>query len=145
MYWLLLSILPFIENRGAIPLAILQGVNPFLAWIISSFLSFLGGFLSYLFLEKIETTVRKTPLGYLYDTFIDKIRKKRRSYIDRYGELALFLFVAVPLPGSGAYSGSLFAYLFNLSPIKTAVGLLAGTLVSGLIVLTASVSLGVLV
>ena len=145
MYWLLLSLVPFVENRGAIPLAILTGVNPFIAWIASSFLSFLGGFATYLFLEKAELFIRETPLRMLYERFLDRVRKKGKYYVDRYGELALFLFVALPLPGSGAYSGSLFAYLFDLPPSKTAIGLLAGAFVAGLLVLTASVSLGALV
>ncbi len=144
MYWALVSLLPTLENRAGIPLAIFSGVDPFFAWIVSSFLSFLGGFTTYLLLRHVEPLLLRTPLRGLYSHYISSLRRRAKKY-EKWEALALPLFVAVPLPGSGAYTGALLAYLLGLKKGETALGLFLGTYAAGLLVLTASVSLRVLV
>ncbi len=145
MEWVVMSLLPFVENRGGIPVAIMSGIDPLTAWIISSSLSFLGGFVIYILLGRLEPVLRKSPLSPLFNRVVDRVREKGRRYIERFGGFALFFLVAIPFPGSGAYTGALFAYLFKISLKATVTGLLTGVLVSGLFILTASVSLMALI
>ena len=144
MYWALVSLLPTLENRAGIPLAIFSGVSPLYAWLMSSFLSFIGGFATFLLLRYVEPLLLRTPLKDLYLRYISSLRKKAEKY-EKLEALALPFFVAIPLPGSGAYTGALLAYLLGLNKKETAIGLFTGVYVAGLIVLTASVSLEALI
>ena len=81
----------------------------------------------------------------MYTAYLRRIREKGERYVERYGKYALIVFVAVPFPGSGAYSGALFSYLFGLKLRDVALGLFIGTLLSGLLVTLTSVSLAALV
>ena len=145
MDWLLVSLLPGLENRAGIPLAILRGVNPFVAWIISSLLSFAAGLLVLLFLSRLEELVLLTPLSNLYKAVSENVRKRVYKYVEKYGRFALPVFVAVPMPGSGVYSGALAAFLLGMKKEEALVGLLVGSFLSGLIVLIASASLRALI
>ncbi len=125
--WIIASILPGLENRIGIPLAIIGGIPIHLAVILSSLLSAMAGIATFYILKVLE------ELGLARLLPIHWVRKRFEPY-RRYGKLALPLFVAVPLPGSGAYTGALAAFLVGLNERETAAGLLLGTLLAGIIV-----------
>ena len=82
----------------------------------------------------------------LFDRYLENLRKRGKPKVDKYGFWGLFLFVAVPLPLTGAYTGTILAWLLGMNWKKAfpAVGL--GVLVAGAIVLliTYLVKLGIL-
>lgn len=141
------SMLPITELRGAIPwflatrpdlsvclvyiLAVVGNILPtfFLLWFLPKFTDFVHRhFPDHNFLKKIINWIYK------------KSHAKHSKKIEKYGSLALILIVAIPLPGTGSWTGSLIAFLFNI-PYWKAMGLISiGVLIAGLVV--TGVSLG---
>lgn len=139
MEWLnilLISMFPLSELRGAIPYAALMNVNPLEAYLLAVIGNFLPIPLLLLILHKAETLIRRIPiLGDAYSFFVRRVEKKRKI-VEKYGYLGLTLFVAVPLPITGAWTGSLIAFLMHLDRKKSMVFIFMGILIAGLIVLT---------
>jgi uncharacterized membrane protein len=144
--WVLLAtVSPISELRGGIPLGILQyGLDPlfifFIAVIANALIFFPVFFALRLFYDKL---LYRIPL---FDKYLDNLRKRGKPKVDKYGFWGLFLFVAVPLPITGAYTGTILAWLLGMDWRKAfpAVGL--GVIVAGAIVLliTRLIELGIL-
>ena len=108
------AVLPVIEVRGAIPVGIALGMSPIHATIIA----FLGSIIPIPF---IMLTIRPI-FKYLRTTrafkkMVNKLTKKsmeKSKNIQKYGYIGLFIFVAIPLPGTGVWSGSLIASLLDM-------------------------------
>ncbi|MGM9937095.1 MAG: COG2426 family protein, partial [Candidatus Ornithomonoglobus sp.] len=66
--------------------------------------------------------------------WIEAKAMKKSTQIEKYGYLGLFLFVAVPLPGTGAWTGSLLAVLFGLKPAKSLLFIFLGVLTAGFVI-----------
>ena len=85
-----------------------------------------------LFIDKIFVWLKKTKLK----NFVEKIENKAMSksdQIQKYGKIGLFLFVAIPLPGTGAWTGSLIASLLRMKMKDSLPWIFLGVLVAGLI------------
>lgn len=132
---LILSSLPVIEIRGGIPLAISLGFTPWEAY----FLSALGNIIIILPLLKclnfLEQYFRRIPIiKNIYQNSVRKVLNKHEQYL-KYGKYVLFLFVAIPLPTTGAWTACLASYIFRI-PIKSSFWIItAGVFTAGLIVL----------
>ena len=136
LYVLLITVLPAIELRGSIPVGIGMGAGILPVFILATVANVLIIFPIFLFLDKFFPYFQK-KVGFV-DKIIASVRTKTEKYVQKYGTLGLLLFVAVPLPGSGAYSGCLAAYLLNI-PRKSAVPAIAGgVIVAGILVTLAS-------
>ncbi|MEO0122487.1 MAG: small multi-drug export protein [candidate division WOR-3 bacterium] len=129
------SMIPVVELRGALPLAI----NLFkIPWQKAFIISFIGNILPVpfilLFLKPVTDLLCKV---YLFKRFFDwlfsKTRKKSRV-IEKYEELGLLIFVAIPLPGTGAWTGALLAYLMGLDFKKSIFFIGIGVFIAGVIV-----------
>jgi uncharacterized membrane protein len=138
--WVLLTtILPISELRGGIPLGISLGLNPwftfFIAIIANALIFFPVFFALRLFYDKLLSRIP------LFDKYLDSLRKRGKPKVDKYGFWGLFLFVAIPLPLTGAYTGTILAWLLGMDWKKAfpAVGL--GVIVAGIVVLL--ITLGV--
>ena len=106
--------LPIIELRGAIPVGISLGMSPAHATIIS----FIGSIIPVPFIlftiRPIFNYLKKTKLfKKLVHKLTDKSLNKSEN-IQKYGAWGLLIFVAIPLPGTGVWSGSLAAALLNM-------------------------------
>ena len=134
---LLWSVTPFLELRASIPLGILEfGLSPLRAVSVS----ILGGIITaalilWILPYCVTFFERHIPL---FDRIMQKIFAKTRAEHSHkmavIGESFLVLFVAIPLPGSGAWSGVLISYLFGI-PYKKALLLVStGVLISGILV-----------
>jgi uncharacterized membrane protein len=132
----LLAMTPIIELRGAVPLGILVYKLPVLDVV---FFSFLGNLLPVPFLfatmQPGERLMRR--IGFM-DRFLTwlfaRTRRKTSRHIERYQELALIALVAVPLPGTGAWTGVLVAYLFGLPVRMSFVSIAVGVLLAAIFV-----------
>lgn len=134
----LVSALPFSELRGGIPLGILYyGLTPEKAYLIAVLGNLLPIPFLLLFLENLRNIVLKLKYISSIYFFFEKRTEKRRKIIDRYGYLGLLLFVAIPLPVTGAWTGSLVSFLLKLNPAKSFIFITAGVLTAGLIVTAA--------
>ncbi len=80
------------------------------------------------------TLYRKT-----FDYFLERTRKKVGPKVERYGYLGLTLFVAIPLPITGAYTGTLGAWFFEMKKGKSFSAIILGVIIAGMIVSVVSV------
>ena len=137
----LVSIVPVSELRGGIPLAVALGANPFLAFIACALANMLVAPVVFFFLEFVHHRLlpvrayRKT-----FDWFLERARRKSRKTIEKWGCLGLAIFVAIPLPMTGAYTGTLAAWFFGMKPWKAIAFVSLGVVVAGLIVTAATVA-----
>ncbi len=130
------SMLPVIELRGAIPMAFALG----LPWWQAYLISVLGNLLPVPFILLLINLVIKWMLSSKV-TFFNKIAnfllkkvEKNRERIEKYSFWGLFLFVAIPLPMTGAWTGSLVAAVVGVKPLKAFLSALLGVLLAGVIV-----------
>jgi|YNPBryantNP2012_1023418.scaffolds.fasta_scaffold10845_4 uncharacterized membrane protein len=136
---LFLSMLPYLEARYVIPLSMLS-FNPPWPWWQALPLAVAGNVLPVpfilLFFSKLEVFLRRySTWSKLMDWLFKRTRIKAGNHIKRYEYIGLFLFVAVPLPFTGAWTGSLVAYLFNLDHVKSFVTILLGVIAASLIMI----------
>ncbi len=133
---LIVSATPVLELRAGIPLAIYLGLNPAEAYIFSV----LGNFLPVPFLLIALDKLLKlaSRFDFFWNTY-EKIELRVRSkkdLIEKYGYFGLTLFVAVPLPVTGAWTACLLAFLLSMNRLKATFSILAGICIAGLIVLS---------
>lgn len=139
---IIISMIPVIELRGAIPIAVgvfkLSYVEAFLLGCIGNILPiyFIVKFIGPVFDWLSKFKIFKKIIDWLTERTTKKIENNEK--LQNYTSLGLFLFVAIPLPGTGAWTGSLIANFLKL-PIKKAFPVIAaGVLGAGLIMLTAT-------
>lgn len=137
----ILSLVPVTGLKAAIPYGIVRGLAPleavFLA-VFSEILLIIILLLGLPVLAYILCAFSWTRCW--YDKLVGRVQK-HRDVVDRYGPWGLFLFVAIPFPGSGAWSGALLAFVLGLPFWRSAVPLTVGLVVSGVIVVAASLGL----
>lgn len=136
----LISMLPIFELRGAIPIGInYYKVNPFIVFLISITGNMIPIFFILLFFRFIENLLRKNKhTENLLEKIFTRTRKKSKI-IEQYEELGLIMFVAIPLPVTGAWTGSLAAYIFGLNFWKSILFIFIGVLSAGIIVTLLSI------
>ena len=156
MFWkvlivFLVSMVPLIELRGAIPIAVGMGVElPEWAILI---IAILGNLIPvpfiFLFARKVliwgSTKCKKFKTFKKFCTFcLKKGEKAGDKLLKKAGRglyFALYLFVAIPIPGTGAWTGTLAASILNLDFKKTMIAIVAGVITAGLIMMLISLGL----
>ena len=133
---LLISMVPVIELRGAIPVAILaHGLNPVLAYFVAVVGNLIPVPFIIIFIRKIFAFIRK-HIPFL-NKMVDKLEEKGKSKKDavmKWGFWGLFLFVAIPLPGTGAWTGALIAAMLDMRLKRAFPSILLGVLTAGLVI-----------
>lgn len=130
------SMLPIIELRGAIPMAAAFGLPWWQAYIISV----LGNLLPVPFILLLINAVIKWMASSKVKFFnkianflLERVEKKRDK-IEKYSFWGLCLFIAVPLPVTGAWTGSLVAAVIGMKPWKAFLSALLGVIIAGVVV-----------
>ena len=130
----LISMIPLLELRGSIIVAGGLLKLPFIQTFIAAVL---GNMLPIpfilLFIKKIFSWMKKSKKLKKVPEWCEKRAMKNSQQIEKYGYLGLFLFVAIPLPGTGAWTGSLIASLFEMKTGKCLISILLGVMTAGLI------------
>jgi len=141
---ILIAMSPIVELRGAIPVAIGSYHLPvWLAFLLSVLGNLIPVILILMFLEPISQYLsKKSNLFKRALEWIFKLTKKRhKSKFKKYGKFALVVLVAIPLPFTGAWTGSLCAFLFGI-PFRHSFPLIAiGIIIAGIIVSLASLGI----
>ena len=137
-----LAALPVSELRGAIPYAITVGG---MSWQKAFALSVAGNFAPVLpvllLLETVSNWLRRYPLWDRFFSWLFERTRRRGKLVERFEALGLVLFVAVPLPVTGAWTGCVAAFIFKV-PLKLALpAILCGILIAGTVVTLASLGL----
>ncbi|MBW2989004.1 small multi-drug export protein [Candidatus Woesearchaeota archaeon] len=131
-----ITFLPFLELRASIPYGILKtGLNWALVFAVCVATNIFLGIALYFVMDKLVKTVTRIRLiDRIYQRYVERMQKRINKYVDRYGELAIAVFIGIPLPGSGVYSGAIAAYLIGLEKRKFAIANIIGVLIAGVIV-----------
>ncbi|XOU94550.1 MAG: COG2426 family protein [Candidatus Kerfeldbacteria bacterium] len=134
----LIAMLPIAELRAAIPVAI---VGFEMSWWSAYIWAVIGNIIPAFFLVWLLDPVSKWLMKHskifnkFFNWVFDRTRKKFTTRAKRYGSfIALVLFVAIPLPITGAWTGSVAAFLFGISFKKSMTAITTGVLIAGLIV-----------
>lgn len=122
----IISLFPILELRGGILAASLLDVEMWKAIIISAIGNFLPIPFILFFIKKIFALLKKTRL---FRPLVEKLENKamkKRGQIEKYEFWGLVLFVGIPLPGTGAWTGSLIAALIDMDLKKAIKAVLLG-------------------
>lgn len=137
----ILAMMPVVELRGALPWAIARGLDPWFSYVLCVLFNMVPVPFILLFLNKVlawmETTKTFAPVARWLK---ERAHKKSDTYY-KYEMLGLFVLVAIPLPGTGAWTGALVASVMGLKMRRAIPSIGLGVAAAGIIMLT--VSLGV--
>ena len=138
----LLAMTPIGELRAAIPVGLaVYKINWLLVYLVAVAGNLIPPIFILFLLEPVSRQLRKIKS---FDKFFiwlfERTRNRAGQRVKKYGPLALTLFVAVPLPITGAWTGSLIAYLFKIPFRKAFPAIAAGVALAGVAVTLASIS-----
>ena len=141
----LISMVPLIELRGAIPVSQAMQLPIIPSYIVCIIANMIPVPIIYLFARKfLEWGQEKKYIGGICRFFLEKgtaAGQKLQSKVGRGLFLALLLFVGIPLPGTGAWTGTLAASLLNMRFRDTVIAVMLGVLLAGLIMMAGSLGL----
>jgi uncharacterized membrane protein len=144
-----LSFMPISELRGAIPFAIANNIPWYWAYPFAVTLNALIAPVCWIFLATLHrlfygASPEKGILWYrnFFDRFVENARKKLSAGVEKWGWLGIAVFVAIPLPVTGAWTGTLGAWILGISKRRTMFAVIIGVITAGIIV-TAVVIIGI--
>ncbi len=130
----LISMIPLLELRGSILVA---GSILRLKFIQSYIIAVIGNMLPIpfilLFIKHIFAWMKKSKHLHALPDWLEKKAMSKSAQIEKYGYFGLYLFVAIPLPGTGAWTGSLLSVLLGLKSKKSFFCILLGVMTAGIV------------
>lgn len=129
----LISMLPVVELRGAVPVGTALGLNPYLVLLVSVLGNILPIPFVVIFARKIIMFLKKTRLFGRFADWLSAKAEKNKEKIIRYEKLGLFIFVAIPLPGTGAWTGALVSSFLDLRLKNSFFPISLGVVAAGII------------
>ena len=134
---LVIAAMPIGELRAALPIGLtVYHLDFWPVFILSVFGTLTAAIVVMAVLDPITRFARKysQPINRALEWLFERTRKRHQSKFDKYRDLALIIFVAIPLPFTGAYTGALAAYVFGI-PFRRAFPLIAiGVIIAAAIV-----------
>jgi len=135
IYSIILSMLPIAELRGGIPYALANDINPITAYFMCVFANILAFPIVYFFMGFFHHQFNRMEwYKNLFDKIVIRTRKKVGDNIEKWGFWGLMVFVMIPLPVTGAYTGSFAAWVFGIEKRKGFLAVSLGVLIAGLLV-----------
>ena len=131
--------LPILELRGAIPLGLIHYGMP----VVETYaIAVAGNFVIVvpllMLLEPVSNFLRRNRLFDKFFTWLFARTRKRGNLVEKYEAIGLMLFVAIPLPVTGAWTGAIAAYIFGIRRKYATICILGGIMIAGVIVTLAS-------
>ena len=141
---ILISMVPLVELRGGVPFAIGMGIDPILAIVICALSNILPVPFIYFFARRfLIWGAHKRLIGKPCRFFLSKGERAEQKLVKTTGRgglfVALLLFVGIPLPGTGAWTGTLGASFLNMGFKSAVLSVSLGVVLAGIIMATASV------
>ncbi|MDR1986218.1 MAG: small multi-drug export protein [Treponema sp.] len=131
----LLSFLPISELRGGIPFAIASGLPWYWAYPFAVAINALVAPACWLFLSTLHKCLLVMAwYRNFFDRFVERARLKLHKGVRKWGWLGIAAFVAIPLPVTGAWTGTLGAWVLGISKGKTMIAVILGVMTAGAIV-----------
>ena len=135
-----LAAMPVSELRGAIPLALAMGFSPVKAYMLAVIGNLLPVLPILFLLQPITNKLRHIKFfAKFFDWLFERTKKKARM-VEKFEALGLILFVAIPLPVTGAWTGCVAATLFKIRLRYAFLSIAIGVIIAGLIVLGLSLA-----
>ena len=139
----LVSMVPIIELRGAVPIGVGMGLDLWIVYVLSIIGNMLPVPIIYLFARKVLEWGRdKKYIGKFFTYCIEKGERGGQKLTAKAGKqglfIALMLFVGIPLPGTGAWTGTLAASFLNMGFKETTKAVILGVIIAGIIMAVAS-------
>ena len=132
---LLLCFLPIAELRGGLPYALAGGLPALPAYLMCVAANALVGPLVFLFLSSLHRLLDRWAVYHrLFERLVERSRRKIHAAVERYGYWGLMVFVAIPLPLTGAYTGALGAWVLGMRPWKAVLFIALGVALAGVAV-----------
>ncbi len=132
---LVTAMLPILEIRGAIPVGVASGLDPWLAFAVG----FVGNMLPIpiliLLTRKVIEWLKQHNMLVKLTAWLENKGSKGAQKVQKYSFWGLFILVAIPLPGTGAWTGALVASLLDMRLKRALPAIAMGVAVAGLIVL----------
>jgi len=123
---------PFVELRGAIPLGLLYtSLSPVVVFAVCIVINLLAIPIAYFILDFIVPPLRRRVklVDKIFRWFVKRARKRQGLSL-----VGLAAFVGVPLPVTGAYTGTLIAYILGIDRRRAAAAIVAGVIMAGIFV-----------
>jgi uncharacterized membrane protein len=140
--------MPISELRGAIPFAVAHGIPWYWAGAFAVICNILVAPVCWIFLATVHRLLYGTEpekgihwYKSVFDKFIERARRKLSAGFEKWGWLGIAIFVGIPLPLTGAWTGTLGAWVLGVSRRRTMLAVIIGVIISGTIV--TAVALGV--
>lgn len=139
----IISLMPILELRGGLIAAALLDLAPIPSYIISIVGNLLPIPFILLFINKILGWMRKSKVKFFNSVvnWLDGKVEKHKSQIEKYGYLGIVLFVGIPLPGTGAWTGTLIASVLEMDRKKTFLATIVGVFMASIIMMILSFGL----
>lgn len=133
---ILLTFIPFLELRASIPYGILVlGMDWWVVFLVCIITNIILGPLIYWFLHFFMKYILMIKfIDKIWQKYVEKLQKRISPFIERWGVLGVGLFIGVPLPGSGSYSGAIGSYILGLDFKKFFWANVLGVLIAGIVV-----------
>ncbi|MGI6189853.1 MAG: small multi-drug export protein [Clostridiales bacterium] len=133
--------LPLVELKGAIPAGIAMGLGVWESFICSYLGSLLPVPVLLFFFKPIMNYLHKTRFFRGFARWVQRRTSEKSNKVYRYSLLGVFIFVAIPLPTTGVWTGSMIASFMKLRILPSFIAISIGNLVAGLIILFLSYQL----
>ena len=136
----IISLMPILELRGGLLAAALLGLEPLPSYIISIIGNVLPVPFILLLITKILAWMKNSKIKFFNKVanWLDAKVEKHKGQIEKYGYWGVVLFVGIPLPGTGAWTGSLIASVLNMDRKKTFIAVLVGIVMASIIMMILS-------
>lgn len=130
-----IAMVPVLELRGALPFAVLNGLNLWQAYILAVAGNLLPIPFLIVFTRKVFEWLRTMNEG--LNRFVTRLENKahdKKGMVEKFEFLGLVLLVAIPLPGTGAWTGALVAAMMDMRLKRAMPAIVVGVLIAGIIV-----------
>lgn len=141
----LMAMVPVVELRGAIPYGVVAGLSVHTAFILAVIGNLVPIPVLIVFTRKVFEWLRTKSEG--LDRMVRKLEQKaddKKEIVERYKFWGLMILVAIPLPGTGAWTGALVAAMMDMRLKRAMPAIIVGVIVAGIIVTTLTYGAGAL-
>ena len=131
-----ITFIPTLELRASIPYGIFgTDYSWLIVFLVTVIANIIIGIVIYIFLEWIiKMMCFFKPIEILWNRYIERTQHKIQKGVEKYGEWAVAVFIGIPLPGSGVYTGAVAAFLIGLNFRKFLVANIIGVIIAGILV-----------
>ena len=138
LYIFLCSMVPIIELRGAIPMGAALDIPFYINYVVCVIGNILPVPFILLFIRQILHWMKKVPKLAKIAIWVENKAEKNKAKVLKYATFGLYVFVALPLPGTGAWTGALVAAMLDMRMKKSIPAILFGVMTAGVIMSLAS-------